>query len=148
MSRRRLLGWEPVEEHAGYDAAGDPAPIGQAVRVVVTREPEWDDDERNRLLALGEYEAGVGPCGYHHSLTVDPANFFAPHVEECPVCAAGARYMRVLAERDESARADLRSRFRGKPPADAPDPADGRRVFMRRLSPGEVAAQRAREEVR
>jgi hypothetical protein len=63
VSPRRLLGWEPEERHEHYDADGNLTGY-----TVVTRDPEFDDGDLERLLALRAYEAGVCACGIHESL--------------------------------------------------------------------------------
>lgn len=87
------------------------------------------------MLGLAVYEAGVGPCGYHHSLTNDMGNFFSIENETCKVCAAAARFARIQSARDERA-------VKGEQPPEAIRPSDGRRTFVRQLSPLEVAARR------
>jgi hypothetical protein len=51
MSLRRFDGWEPAEvhEHQYED--------GRLIRTVVTRESEWDEDERAWMLGLALREA-------------------------------------------------------------------------------------------
>jgi hypothetical protein len=103
-------------------------PIAEAWEVVVTREPEWDDHQRARMLALSLYEAGVHVCGWHLSLTTDPEiNFGIEDEPECQVCAATAQLGRITEHADES----LRKRQRLAERPDAPDPADGRRRVVR-----------------
>jgi hypothetical protein len=59
ISKKRLEGWEPVTCHE-YDEAG---------RLVSSRpEPEWDELQRSWMLALGEYRAGLCPCGCGHPM--------------------------------------------------------------------------------
>jgi hypothetical protein len=58
VSPRRFLGWEPAQTFI-YNQAG------QVVRVEL--EPEWDDDNRQMVLALQAHEAGLCP-GCNHPL--------------------------------------------------------------------------------
>lgn len=52
VSLRRFDGWEPVEVHDHeYDETG------RLIRTVVTREPEWDEDQRLWMLGLTLREA-------------------------------------------------------------------------------------------
>lgn len=44
---------------------------------VVTREPEYTDEDRARLIALRRLEQELGPHGYPMSEAMDPANQFA-----------------------------------------------------------------------
>ena len=104
---------------------------------MVTREPEFDDGDRERLLALRAYQAGVCECGVHESLTADKANVFTLEKRTCPVCRSSAQYGRVLAEEDKRAE----ERLKDAAPV-TPRPSDGRRVFLRQLSALEVAARR------
>lgn len=96
------------------------------------------------MVALGIYESGVGPCGFHHSLTGDRSNFFTFEDEHCPVCRAVARQGRVQAASDKKAL----DRF-GKdgPPPETYQPGDGRRTFVRLMDPLEVQARRQRRPV-
>lgn len=133
MSEKRFLGWEPTEIHAHeYDDAG------RIVRTTVTREPEWDDNQRNLMLALAQFEAeSCRGCGYHESLT-DPANghTFTPESRICTVCAGADQYARRQSADDEAADKNLSDQA----PPETPRPRDGRSTFMRPMSPDEVAA--------
>lgn len=100
-------------------------PLAEAWEIVTTRETEFDDWQRDRLLALAVYEAGVCQCGWHTSLTTDPdVDFALKFGQPCQVCAATAKYGRILGESDTKVRKQI-----GKNPA-APDPADGRRLSV------------------
>lgn len=47
---------------------------GRLIRSIVTREVEWDDEQRAWMTALADYEAGLCPlCGRHTSECTDPA---------------------------------------------------------------------------
>lgn len=129
MSERRLLGWEPTEYHDHeYDAAG------RLLRTVVTREPEWDDYEREKLAALVQYEAEICACGLHESVAdEDPDLELTPR--RCPVCAGLEQTMRTINEQDETAVAAL-----GKSPApEVERPSDGRTFSLRHKVSPEVA---------
>lgn len=127
------MGWEPTETHEHFYEDG------LLVRTVVTREPEWDDEQRNLMLALAQYKAELCDCGNHISLTDDPSNVFQPTERVCAVCAGADRYTRVQQEADEKAIGE-------KPSAHTPRPSDGRRTYMRLLPPDEVAAARAKRQ--
>lgn len=101
---------------------------------MVTREAEWDDVQRDRMLGLGIYEAGICECGIHESLTSDPSNHFTFEQRTCSVCRGVARYGRMMAHSDDLARKTIGE----NPPPGTPDPADGRRLFVKMLSPLEV----------
>lgn len=109
---------------------------------MVTREAEWDDYERNRMLALAIWEAGLSPCGHHSSLTSDKSNLFVIEEQTCSVCASLDRYRRIQEERDKRSLKQLGE----KPAAHVPHPGDGRRTFVRQLSDLEVAERRAQRE--
>lgn len=48
---------------------------GRLLRAVTTREAEWDDTEREWMLALADYRANLCPlCGRHLSICTDPVN--------------------------------------------------------------------------
>lgn len=91
------------------------------------------------MRALVAYERGLCSCGFHSSLTEDPSNAFAIEEDRCPVCARAAQYARVQADNDERA-----AKARGEnAPANVPRPEDGRRTWLRRMTPDEVKKRRA-----
>lgn len=105
--------------------------------MTVTREVEWDDYEREKMLARGEYLAGVHAegCGFHESVATDKANLFQPEVRICSLCAQVDILHRVQAAEDEKAAG----------PDDKPDqprPSDGRHIGIRMLPPTETTAKR------
>lgn len=109
---------------------------------MVTREAEWDRNERNRMLALEVYEMQVcADCGYHESVLADRTNVIMPELRYCPVCAGGDTYARVLHEQDE----EWASQHKDAAPK-VRRPADGRRMVMRHLSPAEADAERQRRQ--
>ena len=111
----------PTETHVHhYDDAG------RLVRTVVTREPEWDDVERAKMLALATYEATLCACGLPESVAdEDPDLEMVERV--CPVCAGLAKNYRIIHAEDAKAIEGL-----GKSPApDATRPEDGRRFTFR-----------------
>lgn len=106
---------------------------------MVTRETEWDDLERDRMLALTIYERGICRCGFHESLTSDPENHFTFDTVTCPVCRASDQFGRVQHAQDQRA-----AEQRGpKAPPGQPRPEDGRRTMLRRMSATEVEERRA-----
>ena len=134
ISEKRLLGWEPTETHTHYDADGN-----VTGRTVVTREPEWDDAERDQMLALVEYEAGVCDCGFHESV-IDPDTLHVTFDDRvCPVCAGATQYRRHLDDRDDEFLKGL-----GKDaPARTPRPSDGRRTFIKPVPPREKPTKKS-----
>lgn len=139
ISIKRLLGWEPAERHEHFDANGVLTGF-----TVVTREPEWDDAERDRMLALAVYEAGVCTCGYHVSLTSDLDNTFTFEDRKCNVCAGIKRYGRLQSAQDEQADKELGP----SPPPHAARAGDGRHTGVRMLTALEAAERREQLEHR
>lgn len=80
MSPRVFDGWSPAEVHEHFDVDGN-----LTGRTVVTREPLWDDSDRGRALALGEYEASLCPCGCGQPLdeAADPKRAFSVESFRC-----------------------------------------------------------------
>lgn len=103
-------------------------------------EPEWDDEERTRMLALRKYERDICACGFPSALTADKANHFAINQRQCPVCARSDQYMRMVAEAD-----DRHDKQAGdKAPAASPRPSDGRQISLSLMSPDEVTQLKKR----
>ena len=102
----------------------------------MTREAEWDDRQRERLLALSIYERGVCECGFHESLATDRANNFTFETKTCPVCRGVAKMARLQFHADEQSDKAMGE----NPPPGLPRAADGRRTYVRMMSPLEVAA--------
>ncbi|MFS3128672.1 hypothetical protein ACLM5J_09730 [Nocardioides sp. Bht2] len=121
ISDKRLLGWEPIEVHEHeYDEAG------RMVRTVVTREAEWTDAERSKMLALAQFDREVCDCGLHRSIAdADPHLEMQERV--CPVCAASAKNYRLIEDRDEKAM----KAHGDKPAPGITRPGDGRRLYLR-----------------
>lgn len=66
MAPRRLDGWEPrAVSIPEYD--GD-----RIVRTVEYWEPEWDDDQRDLMLAYKQFADDIGPHGFLMSEATDP----------------------------------------------------------------------------
>jgi hypothetical protein len=105
---------------------------------VTTREPEFDDGDLERFLALRQYHAGVCSCGVHESLAADKNNVFAFEYRTCNVCKGLAQYQRIAA--DEAKR--IAEQFENQPLIN-PRPTDGRHLMVRPMGPMEVAARRA-----
>jgi hypothetical protein len=127
MTPREFSGHVPAEKHLHYDATGN-----LTGWTVVERESRIDDADRADLLGLARYELEVCSCGYHPSIADDPENIFQPASKKCPVCGGLDVWHRILHEQDEQAT-----------PKDAPPkqprPSDGRKTYMRRLTPDEAA---------
>jgi len=130
MSEKRLLGWEPTETHTHhYDDEG------RLVRTIVTREPEWDDVERAKMLDLADYEATLCGCGLPESVADEDPDLEMVE-RKCPVCAGLAVNYRIIHAADKEAARSL-----GREPApDAPRPEDGRRFKVRPKPPPDASS--------
>lgn len=76
VAPRRLDGWEPrVVSVPEYD--GD-----RIVRTVEYREPEWDDEQRELMIAYKRFLDDLGPHGHLRSESMsadaDPNNYDSP----------------------------------------------------------------------
>lgn len=110
------MGWEPVETHRHvYDDAG------RLMTTVVTREPEWDDVERRKMLALVEYESTICKCGYPEQIADEDPDL-EMQFRVCPVCAGVAKALRMKHTEDR----EETKRLGEEPPPDADLPDDGR----------------------
>lgn len=76
VSPRRLAGWEP-QEFTEYIYEGD-----RLVGTITTREPEWDMEQVDLLLAAHKFRSDIGPHGYllskATSSDADPTNYKSP----------------------------------------------------------------------
>lgn len=102
--------------------------LSEAWELVAERDPEWDDLQRDRMAGLAIFEKGIHACGYHLSLTSDPANHFKVEQSECLLCANLARFDRVQGEADQR---ELRQIGGDSAPAGAPRSSDGRVTSVR-----------------
>lgn len=102
----------------------------------------WTDTDRDEMIALRRYEAGVGPCGFHHSLTNDPDFHAKVEDEFCQFCADLAVIARVQAAADQEAE----KRLGEEPDPKAKRPDDGRRQFIRLMTPAEIEQKKARQQ--
>ncbi|MBS45291.1 MAG: hypothetical protein CMH83_19405 [Nocardioides sp.] len=99
----------------------------------MSREPEWDDAQRDALLGLQIYESQLCRCGVHSTLTHDPEQRFPLDSDTCPVCAGLARYDRILRDGDEQ----HLQRMGSTPPPGMPRPSDGRHVYVHHEPPAD-----------
>ena len=87
MSLKRLDGWEPTETHT-YRYSRDGTRV---TSVKVTREVEWDDEQRAWALALQVYESQLGPCGHYLPRTAAAdaeGRYVVPAPDRCHACTA------------------------------------------------------------
>lgn len=123
----------PEERHEHYDADGNLTGF-----TVVTREPEWDDEQREAFEDLRAYESEVhvNGCGLHDSIARE--NPDAKIAEDtCPKCAEVEVAMRVLGAQDAAEEAKFR---------DVPGKrrkSDGRRRWLQLKTPQEIADEAA-----
>lgn len=134
QSEKRILGWEPTVTQQGFDQAGNRVGLSDAWEIVTTTEPEWDDDEREKMLGLALYRAGIcSGCGYPRTLH-DPKYHFAVEVERCPIKSAHDRFDRIQGAADEK----VREAQKDNP--SMPRPSDGRLVSVR-MKPSTTAGR-------
>lgn len=93
----------------------------------MTRDPEWDDHERDKLLAWSLYQSQMCDCGLHKSTADEDPDVELAH-RVCPVCAGIAAQLRILSDAEER---DLRRYGTDGPPPGAPRLTDGRKNFLR-----------------
>lgn len=96
----------------------------------MTREPEWDDEERDKMLARAQYYASLCDCGLPpHVADEDPDLQLTERV--CPVCAGLARAARIQNQADQAA-----LKLLGQQPApEAVRPTDGRHIGLKAKTP-------------
>lgn len=134
MTPRELGGWVAEERHEHFDP--DDNLTGYTI---VTRESRLDDSDLVSMLALAQFEAEVCSCGFHPLIARDKSNYFTPESQVCPVCAGQAQSDRMQHDRDKGHESD---------PPSAPRPSDGRKMFMRLLTPEQVEAEREKRVTR
>jgi len=112
---RVLQGWEP-EEVTAYEYDSD----GRLVRSVTTRESEFDDEQRTLLLAIIDFESGIGAHGHPYAEAMsdeaDPTNY-----------GGHWRYEGVgpFTDHAEKAKADAIDTYKAQFPKDAPPNMNG-----------------------
>lgn len=89
------------------------------------------------MLGLGLYESEICDCGFHSSLAHDPTRWFTVERQTCPLCADLDAQARVQSEKDHKVAEKLKDQ------PGARRPADGRRAFVRPMTPAEVDEMRA-----
>lgn len=101
----------------------------------MSREPEWDDEQRESMLGLLLYERGVCQgCGFHRDVASNKANHFTFEDHYCPVCKGAAQWGRVQGAQDKQ----QEDRLGERPNPMTVRPGDGRTTTIRRLSPLEI----------
>jgi hypothetical protein len=82
------------------------------VRSVTTRDPDWNDQDRDELFGLMEYEASLCPCGCGHLYEDTTSNWetgpeFAATRKTCRARAAIVVEQRLANEKKADTEADL-----------------------------------------
>lgn len=105
---------------------------------MVEQESRWTDHERDRMLALAEYESRCcSGCGTHESITDHPEDHvYVPDQTVCPICAGLDIHTRVVAAEDRDEAKALAEQPKH------PRKKDGRRLFLRPATPAEREKQR------
>lgn len=80
---------------------------------VTTRDAEWTDRDREEMLALAEYRAGICPNGCGHPLAEttthdDTGPAYSVHRKTCRACAARLESVRAS---DDGGSGDSRARI-------------------------------------
>lgn len=92
----------------------------------MTREPEWDDQQRANMLALADYEADLCDCGFPTAVADTDPDLQVKY-RDCPVCKGLAIVGRIQADEDKKLVTRVYGN-RGPQPGDEL-PADGRRMI-------------------
>jgi hypothetical protein len=110
------LGREPRETHEHYDADGI-----YTGKTIVTRDPEFDANERDNWHAVWEYEQAMCPqCHQLRVICEDPNQQWSPQLHECRASAVMTASNRLWARMHEKAKPDQYGRL----------PTDGTRVWV------------------
>lgn len=114
VAPRRLNGWEPTvtTEYVYED--------GLLVRSTATREPEFDDEQRDLLLASAEFEASLSSNGFLRSEAMSPDADPTNYESSLRFTAAGPFWAW-----DEKARLDAVDAYKAQFPKDAPPNLNG-----------------------
>lgn len=124
------MGWEP-RRYTSTDEDG---------MQVTTTEAEWDDYERDKMLALGIYEDGVcSGCGIHKSRMRTGIDHYTFDSEQCPTCAGADMFHRHLSAKDHAHEKQIPDSLQESAKAALPRPADGRKVFIKMQTAVEAA---------
>lgn len=107
-------------------------------------EAEWDDETRALAEGLERHDREACPgCGLHESILADPEhNHFTFEDRLCSVCKGQDMYGRIIADRDDQ---EIKRKYGdSEPPPNAARPGDGRHIYLRPMTPEEVAARHPR----
>lgn len=124
------MGWEP-KRYTVTDENG---------AQTTTTEAEWDDYERDKMLALDIYDAAIcSGCGVHKSRMRKGVDHYTFAEESCVVCAGADMFHRHLAAKDHGHEKTIPDSYSDSAKASLPRPADGRKVYIK----AQTAAQAA-----
>lgn len=128
------MGWEP-KRYTRTDEDG---------LQVTTTEAEWDDYERDKMLALGMYEDGLcSGCGIHKSRMRKGVDHYTFDTEVCVACAGADMFHRHLAAKDHGHEKQIPDTLSETAKATLPRPADGRKVYVKTQTAPEAATTAA-----
>jgi hypothetical protein len=88
--------------------------MAEAWTTVVTREPEWDDETRDRVLSLAAYEGTMCPDGC--GLTIEESMGPGPFLIDTFVCNATKARERKKREDEDEAHAKAKREGKDNPP--------------------------------
>lgn len=91
----------PREVHEHFDSDGK-----RTGHTIVTRESEWDDETRARVLALAEHDAETCGCGC--GLPISVAYKKQPFVVDTFTCFAGRALKQARRQADAKAKTEKR----------------------------------------
>lgn len=125
------MGWEPKRRTI---TEGDGTQV-------TTTESEWDDYERDKMLALEIYESGVcSGCGVHKSRMRKGVDHYTFAEEPCVVCAGADMFHRHLAAKDHRHEKTIPESLPESDKAARARPSDGRKVYIKAQTALEAAS--------
>ncbi|MGH3349304.1 MAG: hypothetical protein ACRDPS_01465 [Nocardioides sp.] len=124
------MGWEP-KRYTVTDEDG---------AQVTTTEVEWEDYERDKMLALDLHDEAVcDGCGVHTSRMRKDVDFYTFTDAQCPTCAGADMYQRHLAAKDNGHEKTLPDSLDENAKAGVPRPGDGRKVYIKAQTAAEAS---------
>jgi hypothetical protein len=114
VAPRRLNGWEPTSTTKYFYEEG------LLVRSVTTRESEFDEEQRDLLLAGAEFEASIGSNGFLRADTENPEADLSEYGSSLRFTAAGPFW-----DYAEQARLNAIDAYQAQFPKDKPPNLNG-----------------------
>lgn len=125
------MGWEPKRWTV----------IDEDGAQVTTTEVEWEDYERDKMIALDLYDEAVcSGCGVHRSRMRKGVDFYTFADEQCPTCAGADMYHRHLSAQDHAHEKSIPDSLNERDKAAFPRPADGRKVYIKAQTAADAAS--------